>query len=481
MPNGARISASLTAALLAAALVIALATPTLAGTSPKQTELTILHTNDVHGHLFPFNYNALGAVENDVGGAARRATLIREIKNSAEHPVLVMDAGDVFTRGPIADLMGVPDFDVMNAIPYDVMTIGNNEFKGAPGMAGQKNMLARIKQAKFPVLSANVIDKATGKTLVPASKVFTIGDVRVGVFGLTAPRVAAYPQAEGLQINDPIETAKSVVPELLAECDFVVALTHIGYPMDLQLASAVPQIDVIIGGDSHTWLFQPTLVPGSRQGSPDWWAGGTIVCQDGEWGKCVGRLDLVLKPSGTSRWLVASYQSKLVPVDSSVAPAADVERILSGYTKPYLKEVGTLKSAVSVDRAPAWVAEVMRKTAQAQVAVTPNYTVENGLPAGKVTQLDVRKLFPFVNRVVRLDVTGKQLLAFIGQMDCSLAGIEQRADGYYVDGRPVDDKATYSLAVEDYFADTSPSLAGASRKPMGITTLEAVSKFIAAQ
>lgn len=447
-----------------AALALALCSHSLvAANVDEPVELTILHTNDVHGHLFPFNYNDMGTVANDVGGVARRATLIRRIREAANHPVLVMDAGDVFTRGPVSDLMGVPDFEVMNAVPYDIMTIGNNEFKGAPGMAGQRNLRERVKQAKFAIISANVTETATGQNLVPPWKVFEAKGVRVGVFGLTAPRAASYSQADGLHIADPVQTAKAIVPRLLNECDLIVALTHIGYPLDLRLAAAVPEIDVIIGGDSHTWLPKPSLVTSGAK-TPDWWVGGTIVCQDGEWGKCLGRLDVVIRRSGERRWRVASYSAELMPVDSSTPPADDIERILSDYTKLYTREIGTMDKALPLDRAAAWVADIMRNAAATQVAVVPTYTVENGLNAGAVTELDIRKMLPFRNKIARVSLTGSRLLAFVREMDCALAGIELRGDYYYVEGRPLDKDASYSLAVEDYFVDTSASLSGLSRE-----------------
>ncbi|MHB9035051.1 MAG: bifunctional metallophosphatase/5'-nucleotidase [Armatimonadota bacterium] len=294
---------------------------------PQSLVLTILYTNDVHGDLLPFDYAALGKSETNVGGAARRATLIRKIKCEAKNPVLVMDAGDVFARGPMQDLEGEPDFAVMNAVPYDILTLGNNEFKGdqhtgKAGPRGLEILRERLNQAKFAVISANVIDNATGKTLVAPYHVFEKGGVRIGVFGLTAPRTATYPQAIALTFSDPVLTAKKMVAQLKDKCDFIIALTHIGYPLDIMLASSVPGIQVIIGGDSHTWLFQPTKI------------GGAIICQDGEWGKTLGRLDVSLCRAEDGHYSVSKYEGKLIDIDSSIAPAKDIEEIIRRYVKP---------------------------------------------------------------------------------------------------------------------------------------------------
>jgi len=478
MPAALRLSRPYLIVICALMAICAWQAPGWAET-PKSAQLTILHTNDIHGHLFPFDYSALGAPETNVGGAARRATLIRSLRTSAKHPVITMDAGDVFTRGPLADLLGVPDFEVMNAVPYDIMTLGNNEFKGAGGIQGQKVMLERIKQARFAIVSANVSYKSTGETMVPACKVFALaGGARIGVFGLTAPRVATYAQAEGLVIADPIETAKKVVSELRKSCDLVIGLTHIGYPLDLQLAASVPGIDVIIGGDSHTWVPQPTLVKDTKQPGPTWWVGGTLVCQDGEWGKCVGKLDLALRRAEDSRLLVSAYKGALVNVDSSIKPAADIQRILDRHSKPYLKPIGKLADAVPTSGAAAWVAERMRQAAGAQVGVEPKDGIENGLRAGTVTTLDIRRMFPFVNGVVKLTVTGKQLADYVSSVDAGLAGIEARGDEFFIDGAKVNPSANYTLAVESYYAATQPTLAGAQSQALGKTTSEVVTNYI---
>ncbi len=299
---------------VAVLFVLVFASGPAVGAGAETIEITILHTNDIHGHLLPFSYDKLGKPEKNVGGAARRAALIRKIRKKSEHPVIVMDAGDLFARGK---MNGQLDFDVLNATPYDIMTLGNNEFKGADGQKGLDILMARIKQAKFPIVCANLFDRATNRPLVPPYTIINAGGIRIGVIGLTAPRVATYPQAKTLIIPNPAETAKLLVPKLREQCDFVIALTHIGYPFDIQLAATVPGIDVIIGGDSHTRTTKPTVVK------------ETIICQAGEWGVFLGRLDLKLKPEG-KRYVVDSHAGKLISINSSLGTAKDIEQILQG-------------------------------------------------------------------------------------------------------------------------------------------------------
>lgn len=452
------------------------------GYAAAQTaKLTILYTNDVHGHLFPFDYSELGKQSTDVGGAARRATLIRQMKSEAQNPVLVMDAGDVFNRGPLDNLKGVPDFAVMNAVPYDVMAPGNNEFKGAPGPEAVQILIDRAKEARFPVLCANVFDAATGKRLFEAYKVFDLAGVKVAVLGLLTTDDSRYPQSRNLRIDDPIATAKQIVPELRKQADVVIALTHVGVAQDLELASSVSGIDAIIGGHSHTWLYQPLLV---RRGdaSPSWAVGGTLVCQDGEWGRAVGRLDMELRSDGERGYLVSSYSGKLVDVDASITPAADVAAIVDKAAAPYRTVVGTLAADVKVDKAADWVAARMRDAAGSQIGVEPCEEVGQGLHSGKVTALDIRSMFGFVNQVVSIKATSKQLAAFLISMpDTGLAGASLVDGSLYVGGKKANGSRLYTVAIEEYYATHSPALASCPLTPLRKTVVEIIGQYLSSR
>lgn len=453
---------------------------------PQYLGLTILHTNDIHGHLFPLSsydvhYDASDVTHlNDVGGAARQATLIRRIRSTSPYPVLVMSAGDVFTRGPIADLDGVPDFDVMNTIPYDVMTLGNNEFEGGDGMPGQKILFDRIKQAHFPVLSANVFFASDGKTIVAPYKIFDIFGVRIGVFGLTAPRVAGYSTAKGLEVRDPIAVAKQIVSELREKADFVIALTHIGYdygpyPCDLTLAAEVPGIDLIIGGDSHTWLRQPTLVPSSTSTQPGLYISGTIVSQAGEWGVRVGQMDLRLRRASGHRYRVMSYSEKMIDVDASNAPAKDVEQVIDRYTKSMHKELARVSKGISKHEMGNLLAQCLREAAGTQVGIAFDDCIEDGLEAGIVDSLALRRAI--VNQkatATKATVTGKQLQDFVSQQRPSLAGAKLSDGVLYIGDQKVVDTQSYTVA---WYYHSSP-FGAAKLDRTDLTVGDAVVKYL---
>ncbi len=400
---------------------------------PGEFKLTILHTNDLHGHLLPFDY---GACKN-VGGVARRAGLIQKIKEESDCPVLVMEAGDVFNRGPLGqEYFGEPDFAVMNALGCDVMTIGNNEFKGDRGFAGQQALRARLQQAEFPIVCANIIEKGSGNPLVAPYTILDVQGLKIGIIGLLAPRVAEYPEAEGLVISDPIETAREIVPKLAKQVDVVIALTHIGYNLDLQLAAELPEIDVIIGGDSHTWTFRPTSGKKGSRINP-------LIVHAGEWGAYLSRLDLVFSPTEDNNYDVRHFRHQLIPLDNKTPELSAINQVLEPYLKPLITPLGTLDQPIPAQQMAKWTAEAIRSVTGADIGAHSESGIESGLPGGQVTRLDVLKVYPYYNFVVTVELTGKQLLDFIAEVKPAVAGLGQ-----------IHPDEMYILAAEDYLVDS---------------------------
>lgn len=299
------------------------------GASTGELRLTVLHTNDLHGMLLPHHYKGVPAFSGkDRGGVARVAGLVNRIRQEASNPVLLLDAGDTFTRGPWhARFMGKPEIDAMNLMQYDAACVGNNEFKALPGPESQQVLRDLVARSRFPWLAANLVDSATDRLIegIHPSIVLNVSGVRVGIFGVTAPRSNTYPQMAGWKIVDYVETARRTVAELRKRADVVLALTHIGVYYDANLARSVPGIDAIIGGDTHTFLFTPQVVR-----SPD----GRLVpiASAGEQGVALGRLDLHFVRTGYT-WRLKGHKGRLVPVDKSIAEDARVSALIRSYTE----------------------------------------------------------------------------------------------------------------------------------------------------
>lgn len=305
-------------------IVLLLLIAAAASWSAETFKITILHTNDMHGMMMPFNYTVENKYKSDnAGGLARRAALIKDIRKSAENPVILIDAGDIFTRGPWhTKFMGIPEVEAMNLIGYDMMCVGNNEFKAVDTTDSQKMMLRLMRRSKFPWLTANL---TVGDTEVPVEGIhpFVVRDINgvsVGFMGLTAPRSSEYPQTAGWKISDPIDAAKKWAPLARKECDILIAITHIGDILDEMLVKNVAGIDAVVGGDFHTYIEKARMIK-----NPD--GRDVPVVQAGEQGIVLGQLDLEFQ--NDNGWHLIKSDSKLIPITSAIEEDEEVSKLLN--------------------------------------------------------------------------------------------------------------------------------------------------------
>ncbi|RAR75452.1 bifunctional metallophosphatase/5'-nucleotidase [Flavobacterium aciduliphilum] len=261
--------------------------------SENSKHITILHTNDVHSYIDPFPPNH--PKNPNMGGVARRAALIETIRK--ENPnVLLLDAGDIFQGTPYFNYYGGElEFKLMNMMGYEIATIGNHDFDN-----GIDGLLAQLPNANFDFVSANYDFKNTVLDgHVKPYKITHVAGVKIGVFGLGV-------ELEGLvdkkncketKYNDPIEVATDMARILKVEkkCDLVICLSHIGYSYkeepnkvcDLHLARKTKDIDLIIGGHTHTFLDKPVI-------EKNLVGNDVLINQVGCYGLNLGRIDFYL-------------------------------------------------------------------------------------------------------------------------------------------------------------------------------------------
>lgn len=265
-------------------------------TSPNLRHITILHTNDVHSHIDPFGPND-GRNANQ-GGVARRAALIESIRQ--ENPnTLLLDAGDIFQGTPYFNYYGGElEFKLMSMLKYDAATIGNHDFDN-----GIDGLFAQLPHAKFDFLSANYDFKNTVlDSHVKPYKVYKKGGIKIGVFGLGIELQGLVNKSlykETLYL-DPTEIAQDMSRILKFEekCDLVICLSHLGYfyknytqkVSDLNLAKATKDIDLIIGGHTHTFLPKPTIEKNIDSKN-------VLINQVGCYGLKLGRVDFYFDSS----------------------------------------------------------------------------------------------------------------------------------------------------------------------------------------
>lgn len=253
-----------------------------------EKQITILHTNDTHSQIEPFEANHRRYANK--GGVARRAVMVEQVRK--ENPnTLLLDAGDIFQGTPYFNYFGGElEFKLMSMLKYDAATLGNHDFDNAI-----EGFHKQLPHAKFDFVSANYDFKDTIlDTIVKPYKIFKRDGIKIGVFGLgieldglVNPRM--YKETKYL---DPIEITQDISRELKEEqhCDLIICLSHLGYSYrsekvsDLKLAEATEHIDLIIGGHTHTFLPKPTIVK-NKNGE------NMLVNQVGAYGVNLGRID----------------------------------------------------------------------------------------------------------------------------------------------------------------------------------------------
>jgi 2',3'-cyclic-nucleotide 2'-phosphodiesterase (5'-nucleotidase family) len=452
--------------------------------------LTIVHTNDLHGHvLSDSNIDGSGP-----GGLARLNTMAKVIRKDMPN-VLYLDAGDNLQATPTEFLTrGRTILAAMNAAGFDASTLGNHEFDW-----NQDATTKFIHDAKFPVLAANVRDKRTGEPFGGAKEyvIFQRGPVKIAVLGLStvlAEQIEWPPTVSNVRWEDPIATAKRLVPELRKKADIVIALTHLGVKEDKELAAAVPDIDVIIGGHSHTALEKHV------------WVGHTVIAQTGAYGRNLGRMDLLLRKQD-GRWTIASVNGQddkwwadepnpplgktyprrvLIPAGEEIAydPA-----IVKGYRKDFDRAMALMKTRIgtaprtivgtfsgTTPRAlPATFADLLRAELRADVGLMPSLNAN--LPAGPITVGTIYEIYGGYTRqnLVLVRATGAAIRAAVlkayaepGKYPTYFAGLKGAVtrqpdgsvtwDGAEINGRPLEDAQSYLVASGAYPLMEYPSL-----------------------
>lgn len=267
----------------------------LASGLDKTQKITILHTNDQHSRIEPFELSTDVRYSNK-GGFARRAKLIHQIRQQ-EPNVLLLDAGDVFQGTPYFNFYGGElEFKLMTQMGYDASTLGNHEFDN--GLIGIKDQLPN---AGFSIINANY---DFSNTILDGSikpyKVFKRSGIRIGVFGLGVELqgLVAKDMYQETKYNDPIEIAQDMVRILRDEkkCDLVICLSHLGYEYkndpqkvsDIHLAQKTAGIDLVIGGHTHTFLPEPQIYKNAK--------GDDVIINQVAWGGLyLGRIDFYLQ------------------------------------------------------------------------------------------------------------------------------------------------------------------------------------------
>lgn len=445
---------ALTAALLA--VLSGCATPTddtsTKWDADKTYRITILHTNDNHGRFWQ-NQNG------EYGMAARKTLLdtIRAEVKAEGGTTLLLSGGDVNTGVPESDLQDAePDFKGMNLLGYDAMALGNHEFDNPI------EVLRKQQQwATFPMLSANIYDKNTGKRLFQPYQIFEQQGIKIAVIGLTTEDTAKIGNPEyigAIEFRDPKAEAKKVIAELEKneKPDVIIAATHMGHyedgqrginaPGDVALARYMQpgDLDMIVGGHSQ----EPVCMEAPNKANSNFKPGdkcipdqqnGTWIVQAHEWGKYVGRADFEFQNGElnlVSYDLIPVNLKKKIKLDDGseqrvfiqkeIQPNAEVLSFLTPYQEQGQEKL-TVKIAQSNGKLEGdrnivrfkqtnlgrLIAASHMERAKADFAVMNSGGVRDSINGGDITYKDVLIVQPFGNIVTYIDMSGKEILDYL--------------------------------------------------------------------
>ncbi|EAV0675880.1 bifunctional UDP-sugar hydrolase/5'-nucleotidase [Salmonella enterica] len=509
--------------------------PAQAYEKDKTYKITILHTNDHHGHFWRSEYGEYGL--------AAQKTLVDSIRKEVAQEggsVLLLSGGDINTGVPESDLQDAePDFRGMNLIGYDAMAVGNHEFDNPLTVLRQQE-----KWAKFPFLSANIYQKSTGERLFKPWAIFTRQDIKIAVIGLTTDDTAKIGNPEyftDIEFRKPAEEAKVVIQELNMneKPDVIIATTHMGHydngdhgsnaPGDVEMARSLPagSLAMIVGGHSQDPVCmasenkkQVNYVPGTPC-APDKQNGIWIV-QAHEWGKYVGRADFEFRNGEmkmVNHQLIPVNLKKKVTWDNGKSERvlytpeiAENPQMLSLLTpfqnkgKAQLEvKIGSVNGLLEGDRSKVRFVQTNmgRVILAAQIARTgADFGVMSGggirdsIEAGDITYKSVLKVQPFGNIVVYADMSGKEVVDYltaVAQMkpdsgaypqfaNVSFVAKEGKLTDLKIKGEPVDPAKTYRMATLSFNATGGDGYPRIDNKPgyvnTGFIDAEVLKEFI---
>jgi len=436
---------------------------------PRAETLVILHTNDIHSHVFPFDTPG----KKDIGGIARISTLIHTYKKQNQL-TMALDAGDFFQGTAVFNLFhGKVETSSMDLAGYDCVCLGNHDLD-----EGAKTLMEALAGVGFPVISANVVVRSGGRgapeqsaasrLLLPAYTIIRKGRFKIGVFGLTTsnlPFAVTACDSNAISTLDPFETCEEMLAYLKPKTDLQICLSHLGLKRDRRLAKRFADrgLDLVVGGHSHSLIDPPELIGGRRK---------IPVVQAACWGKYLGRVEFELG-NGEAQFLGGG----LIPIDDRIQEDPEVLRLLSPYAdsmKMMMQEVIARAESTffvkGINRRENALADLIcdavREETGADVAFVNAGGIRAPLLAGPISMASLYEVFPFDDYLVELELSGADLKRvfstiarrlgkgnFVQFSGAELEICDRRIRRLLVSGKPIEKDRVYKVGTIDYIVN----------------------------
>jgi len=436
---------------------------------PAETRIVIFHSNDVHGKIDNF---------------AKVAAII-EAERKSNADVFYFCAGDNFTGNPVIDQYdppGEPVLELYNRLGLDLLCPGNHEFD-----YGLENLEKFAARAHFPFVCANIQAGKILPQLRPSVVLETKGGVKIAVFGLIQIEAgnglpSTHPdKVKGLVFSEPLAKAQEM-KKLRAGSNVLIGLTHIGYDQDVQLAGQMPELDVLIGGHSHTRVDPAENV------------NGVLVAQAGSDNRYLGRVELLVRNGR-----VVEKKGTLIDLKGPLAEDAEVKSMIARFNQnpAFARVIAEAPLEISgKDALGSLMTDAMRRVHGLDIAFQNGGGIRlNQLPK-KITLKDIYTLDPFGNQVVQIAMTAAEIRGLIkssfekgGEIDLQVSGISYvvRSDSAKqvkeillreVDGTPLAEDRKFQVGISSYVASAYNFAHADPGRSLQSTTADALIRYL---
>lgn len=407
-------------ALLVVVTLVCITCQEPSGKARVVKRVTILTFNDLHGSLTPFT--RFWGDKEQSGGIARMATVIREIRAENERQgadTLLFFAGDLVQGTPLSTAFkGEAEIAAMNLLAPNAAVIGNHDFD-----YGLDNLMALKKAAKFPFLGANIYNQRTDKLIFdPLQRFKTKHGVKVGVIGVTTdetPTTTHPSNVKDLRFVMPSLAIRRHLPDAQKSSDLLILVSHAGVKDDKVLAKDFPQLNVILGGHTHTKLDEPLHI------------GKTMVFQAGDRGLYLGRMDLEIEGKD-----VRMISAKLIPIRDHLMEDPELKAKMELFVKrldvEVAKPIGRTNILLNGERSTIrssetnlgdFIADLMRIRGEAQIAFINSGAIRSSIQPGTITLGAVMNALPMNNTLYTFTLSGAQVQELVQHsIDGLLAG-----------------------------------------------------------
>ncbi|WHX39965.1 bifunctional UDP-sugar hydrolase/5'-nucleotidase [Mesobacillus sp. AQ2] len=368
------------------------------------TKLTIIQQNDTHGSLYL--HDELFWKNNQpelskTGGLPRIAKYIKNLKSQKDN-VLFLDGGDLFHGTlPLVASKGEAIIPALQKMELDGWVPGNWDFA-----YGKQQLSSLANALPFPAVACNVKEQDSNQSFLKPYMIKEMNGVKLGVIGLTYPYVdETMPESfsKGLSFSKGVEETRHCVEELKEKVDLIVLLSHMGLPLDVELAALVEGIDIILSGHSHDRIEKPITV------------NGALVVQAGSSASFLGKLEINMEGGK-----MADYQYELIAIDESFSVDEEMEGIIADILEPYKKErdnvVGRTESTLhrmTLSEAPMdqlITDAYLHAFDDCNLAFSHGWRYGTPVQPGDITEYDLHTIIPTNPEMFTLEMSGKQLM-----------------------------------------------------------------------